>query len=224
MRWGPPAARWDSQPRNPRDEPAGEVRRHLPHPPTGDLPALSSPSRQVRTLHQSTSFPLGWSAAPAVLGAPWVASVSETGCAVCWEETRKQGGRCRVTEAWSDPETWKSCVWGGERTHPADSCAAEPQQCQDAAWGFGVHCTFQPCSCDGWVAGYPALGAAGNPGLTRPPQNPDGWIAPLKTQGATGTAPQKPWAMWGLPRGRTRGPGVVLGLLPNQAGSPKLSN
>lgn len=120
-----------------------------------------------------------------------------------------------MTEAWSDPETWKSCVWGGERTHQADSCAAEPQQCQDAASGFGVHCTFQPCSCDGLVAGYLALGAAGNPGLTRPPQNPDGWIAPLKIQGVTGTAPQKPWAMWGLSRGRTQGPGVVLGLLPN---------
>lgn len=66
--------------------------------------------------------------------------------------------------------------------------ALKPEQCQEAAPEFGdSNYAPQPCSCNGLVAGYLALGATGNPGLTCPPQNPGRWTAPLKIQGVTGT-------------------------------------
>lgn len=90
---------------------------------------------------------------------------------------------------------------------------------------WGAHCTPQPCSSDALVAGSLAPGAAGSRrDLTCPPQNPDGWTAPLRIQGVTGTVPQKPWEIWGLPRPRTQVHRGALGLLQNQAGRPKLSN
>lgn len=121
------------------------------------------------------------------------------------------------------------------RTHQADTCFSQTLASEETLsphlssarkrpQNLGAHYALQSCSCDGLVAGYLALGAAGNLGLTCPPQNPDGWTAPPRIQGVNGTVPQKPWEMWGLPKRRTQGPGGVLGLLHNQAGNPKLSN